>query len=133
MEIGHLTPAGQSGSFSIGTRETERTLNDLPEAHLKLLDDAVTASMSCLNRNGTIHISPVWVNRDNEHILVNSVRGRQKDRNLRLRRHASLLFNPRTPITGSPSKVLSTTSSTRTTPSAEAWQQTPSITSARCT
>jgi PPOX class probable F420-dependent enzyme len=92
MEIGHLTPAGQSGSFSIGTRETERTLNDLPEAHLKLLDDVVTASMSCLNRNGTIHISPVWVNRDNEHILVNSVRGRQKDRNLRLRRHASLLF-----------------------------------------
>ena len=95
MEIGHLTPAGQNGSFSIGTRETQRSLNDLPEPHAKLLDEAVTASMSCLNGNGTIHISPVWVSRDNEHILINSVRGRQKDHNLRVRRHASLLFvNP---------------------------------------
>ena len=98
MEIGHLTPAGQSGSFSIGTRQTERSLGDLPAAHLKLLDGAVTASMSCLNANGTIHISPVWVSRDNNEILVNSVRGRQKDRNLRQRRHASLLFvNPDNP------------------------------------
>jgi hypothetical protein len=48
--------------------------------------------MSCLNINGTIHISPVWVSRDSNEILVNSVRGRQKDRNLRQRRHASLLF-----------------------------------------
>ena len=95
MEIATLKPPGQSGSFSVGTRQAEQSLDDLPAAHLKLLDEAVTASMSCLNGNGSIHISPVWVSRDNEHILVNSVRGRQKDRNLRQRRHASLLFlNP---------------------------------------
>jgi PPOX class probable F420-dependent enzyme len=95
MEIGRLTPAGQSGSFTVGARETERSLDDLPETHLTLLDEPVTASLSCLNGNGTIHVSPVWVSRDDEHVLVNSVRGRQKDRNLRLRRHASLLFvNP---------------------------------------
>ena len=40
----------------------------------------------------TIHTSPVWVSRDHAEILLNSVRGRQKDRNLRLRRHVSLLF-----------------------------------------
>jgi hypothetical protein len=34
----------------------------------------------------------VWVSRDQAEILLNSVRGRQKDRNLRLRRHVSLLF-----------------------------------------
>ena len=92
MEIATLKPPGQSGSFSVGTRQTEQSLADLPAAHLKLLDEAVTASMSCLNGNGTIHISTVWVSRDNSEILVNSVRGRQKDRNLRQRRHASLLF-----------------------------------------
>jgi PPOX class probable F420-dependent enzyme len=92
MEIATLKPPGQSGSFSVGTRQTGQSLTDVPPAHLKLLDDAVTASMSCLNANGTIHISPVWVSRDNNKILVNSVRGRQKDRNLRQRRHASLLF-----------------------------------------
>ena len=92
MEIATLKPPGQSGSFSVGTRQTEQSLGDLAATHLKLLDEAVTASMSCLNGNGTIHISPVWVSRDNSAILVNSVRGRQKDRNLRQRRHASLLF-----------------------------------------
>jgi len=92
MEIATLKPPGQSGSFSVGARHTEQSLADLPAAHLKLLDEAVTASMSCLNANGTIHISPVWVSRDNNEILVNSVRGRQKDRNLRQRRQASLLF-----------------------------------------
>jgi PPOX class probable F420-dependent enzyme len=92
MEIATLKPPGQRGSFSVGMRQTEQSLGDLPAAHLKLLDDAVTASMSCLNGSGTIHISPVWVSRDNNEILVNSVRGRQKDRNLRQRHHASLLF-----------------------------------------
>jgi hypothetical protein len=78
MEIATLKPPGQSGSFSVGTRQTEQALGDLRATHLKLLDGAVTASMSCLNGNGTIHISPVWASRDNGEILVNSVRGRQR-------------------------------------------------------
>jgi len=92
MEISIVTPPGQSGSFAIGSREQGRSLEDLPDGHLKLLDEPVTASMSCVNGNGTIHTSPVWVSRDKTDILLNSVRGRQKDRNLRLRRHVSLLF-----------------------------------------
>lgn len=92
MEIAMTLPAGRSGAFSIGKRQRERSLSDLPAAHAKLLDKAVTASMSCLNGNGTIHISPVWVSRDNDDLLINSVRGRHKDRNLRQRRHVSLLL-----------------------------------------
>jgi PPOX class probable F420-dependent enzyme len=92
MEISFVKPAGQSGSFTIGSREAGRSLEDLPDGHLELLDRPITASMSCVNGNGTIHISPVWVSRDKADILLNSVRGRQKDRNLRLRRHVSLLF-----------------------------------------
>jgi PPOX class probable F420-dependent enzyme len=92
MEISIVTPPGQSGAFTIGRREQRRSLEDLPERHLKLLDEPITAGMSCVNGNGTIHTSPVWVSRDEAEILLNSVRGRQKDRNLRLRRHVSLLF-----------------------------------------
>ena len=92
MEISTITPPGQSGSFTIGRREQGRSLEDLPDGHLKLLDEPVTASMSCVNGNGTIHTSPVWVSRDKTDILLNSVRGRQKDRNLRLRRHVKPLF-----------------------------------------
>lgn len=95
MEIGTVTPPGQTGSFAVGNRETGRSLNDLPASHRALLDEPVTAAMACLNGNGTIHISPVWVSRDDTTILLNSVRGRQKDRNLRLRHQVSLLFiNP---------------------------------------
>ncbi|MDT5291579.1 MAG: hypothetical protein QOF88_6468 [Mycobacterium sp.] len=98
MEISIVTPPGQSGAFTIGSREQRRSLEDLPERHLKLLDEPITAGMSCVNGNGTIHTSPVWVTRDQAEILLNSVRGRQKDRNLRLRRHVSLLFmNPADP------------------------------------
>jgi PPOX class probable F420-dependent enzyme len=98
MEIGTVTPPGHAGSFAVGTRETGRTLDDLPASHRALLDEPVTAAMACLNGNGTIHISPVWVSRDDTAVLVNSVRGRQKDRNLRLRQQVSLLFiNPTDP------------------------------------
>jgi PPOX class probable F420-dependent enzyme len=92
MEISIITPPGHSGAFTVGSRERGRSLDDLPDSHLNLLDQPVTASMSCLNGNGTIHTSPVWVSRDKASILLNSARGRQKDRNLRLRRHVSLLF-----------------------------------------
>ncbi|MBB5163977.1 pyridoxamine 5'-phosphate oxidase family protein [Mycobacterium sp. AZCC_0083] len=98
MEISTITPPGKTGSFAVGNRETGRTLEDLPASHRALLDEPVTAAMACLNGNGTIHISPVWVSRDETTILLNSVRDRQKDRNLRLRRQASLLFiNPSDP------------------------------------
>jgi PPOX class probable F420-dependent enzyme len=92
MEISIVTPPGQSGSFTIGSREQGLSLEDLPERLLKLLDEPVTAAMSCVNGNGTIHTSPMWVGRDQAEILLNSVRGRQKGRNLRVRRHVSLLF-----------------------------------------
>src|ERR1700687_2160974 len=92
MEISTITPPGQRGLFTIGSREVGRSLEDLPDGHLKLLDEPVTAIMSCVNGSGTIHTSPVWVSRDKTDILLNSVRGRQKDRNLRLRRHVKPLF-----------------------------------------
>src|ERR1700731_5246734 len=77
MEISIVTPPGQSGSFTIGSRERGRSLEDLPERHLKLLDEPVTAGMACVNGNGTIHTSPVWGGRAHAEILLNSVRGRQ--------------------------------------------------------
>ena len=48
MEISIITPPGHSGAFTIGSREQARSLDDLPDSHLRLLDEPVTASMSCL-------------------------------------------------------------------------------------
>lgn len=92
MEIGTVTPPGQSGAFQVGDRTPVSTLADLPEKHRRLLDEAVTATMSTVNKSGTVQLTPVWVGADETHVLLNSVRGRLKDRNLRARPQVSLLF-----------------------------------------
>jgi PPOX class probable F420-dependent enzyme len=92
MKISTTIPAGERGAFTIGHREQRATLIDLPAAAKALLDGPVTATLACLNANGTIHQSPVWVDTDDDHILLNTVRGRLKDRNLRARARLSLMF-----------------------------------------
>jgi PPOX class probable F420-dependent enzyme len=92
MKISTTVPAGEHGAFTIGHREQQATLADLPTAAKALLDSPVTATLACLNANGTIHQSPVWVDTDGDHIVINTVRGRLKDRNLRARPRLSLMF-----------------------------------------
>ena len=91
MKISTTVPAGERGAFTIGHREQQATLSDLPSAAKALLCP-LTATLACLNANGTIHQSPVWVDTDDGHILLNTVRGRLKDRNLRARPGLSLIF-----------------------------------------
>jgi PPOX class probable F420-dependent enzyme len=92
MKISTTVPAGERGAFTIGHREQQATIADLPTAAKALLDSPVTATLACLNANGTIHQSPVWVDTDGDHIVINTVRGRLKDRNLRARPCLSLIF-----------------------------------------
>lgn len=92
MKISTTVPAGERGAFTIGRRQQEARLTDLPPGVQALLSNPVTATLACLNANGTIHQSPVWVDTDGEHILLNTVRGRAKDRNLRARPRLSLMF-----------------------------------------
>jgi PPOX class probable F420-dependent enzyme len=92
MKISTTVPAGERGAFTIGRREQQATLSDLPSAAQALLDSPVTATLACLNANGTIHQSPVWVDTDDGYLVLNTVRGRLKDRNLRARPRLSLMF-----------------------------------------
>ena len=94
MEIGILITPGEENGLQVGDRR-KGGLADLPETHRGLVEGPVTAIMSSINRDGSVQLSPVWVLDDGEHLLVNSVRGRQKDRNLRARPQISLCFlNP---------------------------------------
>jgi PPOX class probable F420-dependent enzyme len=92
MKISTTVPAGERGAFTIGGRQAQASLTDLPVGARALLHNPVTATLACLNANGTIHQSPVWIDTDGEHILLNTVRGRAKDRNLRARPRLSLMF-----------------------------------------
>lgn len=54
----------------------------LPEKAAKLLQGRNWASLVDLRPDGSPHVTPVWVDYDGEHVLVNSAYGRRKVRNI---------------------------------------------------
>ncbi len=80
------------GAFRAGDTQLIESLPSLPAAHLALLDGPVTVCLISHNPNGSVHHSPVWLGRDDNHLYLTSIRGRPHDRNLRDRPDVSLLF-----------------------------------------
>ncbi len=60
---------------------------DIPQNHRSLLKDEARALLylATTMADGAPQVTPVWFNTDGEHILVNSAKGRVKDRNMRAR------------------------------------------------
>jgi PPOX class probable F420-dependent enzyme len=54
----------------------------LNENSLKILRGKNFAFLATLNRNGSIQLTPVWVDTDGENVLVNTAIGRVKERNI---------------------------------------------------
>ena len=48
------------------------------------------AHLATLMADGSPHVTPVWVDYDGQHILVNSAAGRQKDLNMERRRRVAI-------------------------------------------
>lgn len=55
----------------------------IPDTHADILDKPVVAHFSTLMSDGSPHTAPVWVDRNEGYVVVNSVEGRLKDRNVR--------------------------------------------------
>jgi PPOX class probable F420-dependent enzyme len=55
---------------------------DLPEALLQLLERPSLCYLTTLMPDGSPQITQVWVDTDGKHVLVNTVRGHQKVRNI---------------------------------------------------
>ncbi len=53
------------------------------EKYRDLFDKRAFAHLATLMPDGSPQVTPVWVDFDGTHIIVNTARGRQKDRNLR--------------------------------------------------
>jgi len=58
-------------------------MNTVPESHLDLFEKRAFAQLGTVDEDGMPQVTPVWVAYDGTHILINSARGRKKDRNLR--------------------------------------------------
>src|SRR5437868_14799380 len=72
----------------------------IPATHVDLLQAAkpAFAQLATVNSDGTPQVTPVWVDFDGTHVLVNTARGRVKARNLaRNPRVALAIADPENP------------------------------------
>ncbi len=70
----------------------------IPEKYRDLFSKKAFASLGTLMPNGAPQVTPVWVDLEGDHVVVNSAKGRQKDRNLRRDPRVSLaIIDPDNP------------------------------------
>jgi PPOX class probable F420-dependent enzyme len=55
----------------------------IPEKYLDLFTKRAFASLGTMMPDGTPQVTPVWVDLDGDLVVVNTAKGRQKDRNMR--------------------------------------------------
>lgn len=95
--IGDVITPGQDKAFTVKDKRPG-ALKDLAPQYQQLLTEPVTASLTTIDDQGRMQVTPVWVGNDGTHLELNSVRARKKDRNLRSNGKVTLLFvNPKNP------------------------------------
>jgi PPOX class probable F420-dependent enzyme len=55
----------------------------IPDKYRDLFSKRAFASLGTLMPDGSLQVTPVWVDSDGQHVIVNSAKGRQKDKNIR--------------------------------------------------
>jgi PPOX class probable F420-dependent enzyme len=69
--------------------------SELPEIARALFDSAEFATLATIEPDGRPHLSVVWVSRDGDDVLVSTVEGRRKHRNLERDPRCTVLVFPR--------------------------------------
>jgi PPOX class probable F420-dependent enzyme len=70
----------------------------IPESHVDLFSKKAFAHLVTLMPSGAPQVTPVWVDYDGHHVLINTAEGRQKDKNLqRDPRVAFSILDPENP------------------------------------
>jgi PPOX class probable F420-dependent enzyme len=54
----------------------------IPNSHLDLFKKKAFASLATVMPDGHPQVTPVWVDYDGRHVVINTAEGRQKDKNL---------------------------------------------------
>src|SRR5688572_1103146 len=70
----------------------------IPEKYRDLFSKPAFANLATIMPNGSPQVTPVWFDYDGKHVLVNSAKGRQKDRNMRREPRVSMaIMDPQNP------------------------------------
>lgn len=71
----------------------------IPDSHRDLIDGPVYVILSTIMPDNQPQSSVVWCNADGEHLLLNTTRGRQKEKNMRSRPKATVFaLDPTNPF-----------------------------------
>ena len=71
----------------------------IPASHLDLVDCPPVAALTTMMPNGDPQTSVVWCDFDGTHVRVNTMRGFQKERNMRRNPRVTVLcYDPRQPL-----------------------------------
>lgn len=54
----------------------------IPEKYADLFEKKAFGNLATVNSDGTPQVTPVWVDYDGTNVIVNSARGRRKDKNI---------------------------------------------------
>ena len=76
-------------------------MKTIPESHRDLLTDEARAFayLATLMPDGSPQLTPLWFNTDGDHIIINSAKGRVKDKNMRARSQVAILItDPKEPF-----------------------------------
>jgi PPOX class probable F420-dependent enzyme len=63
----------------------------IPESHRDLFERPVVVALATVNPDGQPQVTPVWVDYDGEFVIINTARGRQKDRNMEARPQVTVM------------------------------------------
>ncbi len=73
-------------------------MSQIPASHVDLLDKPAFAHVATLMKDGSPQVTPVWVDREGDKVVINSAQGRVKDKNLkRDKRIALSITDPANP------------------------------------
>lgn len=76
-------------------------MRNIPDSYQDLLKDETRAYayLATVMPDGTPQLTPLWFNVEGDHILINSAKGRVKDKNMRARSTVALLIaDPMSPF-----------------------------------
>jgi PPOX class probable F420-dependent enzyme len=65
----------------------------IPDSHKDLFSKKAFAHLATLMADGKPQVTPVWVDYDGKHVLINTAEGRQKDKNMQRDARVSLAIS----------------------------------------
>lgn len=72
--------------------------SQIPDKYRDLFTKQAFAHLATLMPDGTPQVTPVWIDYDGRHVIVNSAKGRLKDKNMRRNKQVALsLADPENP------------------------------------